>query len=518
MKTLKLLPLLIILMLSKTQLKNKNQKTILTIIFCISLIVANSQIVFDKSYYFDNMTGYSRDLVQTDDGGYVVIAGFGASMFDERHTIFKVDSLGELEWYNYFGTQNSVSLAIDKINNDGFIVCGHTQNNPEWRRNAVLINYDNNGDTIWYRQYLFDGITSGGTYSGDASFRDVIYTSDSCFLAVGKVAFNPLAVKTDINGDTIWTWRLNELNNTIRLNAVVETSQGNYIAAGQAWMPIFNKSSYALKRGILVYLDKNGNLMDFIEWEDIDYTLFNDIAIDSNNYIYICGEYQRIPPEVPDIETFGLFVKIDTAGNTVFYKKIIDEWQITSQTISITKNNKIVIGSHFTRHPSTNWGMDILLQKYNSNGEIIWTKSIGGKDYSFWIHGMIITSDGGIAFTGPGPDCDVGLCAWLVKTDSLGNGTYPIGYEFNNIIEESNPIDKISIYPNPADIELNIVLPYENINGKFEIFDITGRLVKTKNNCINNCIISLANLPEGMYLVKTYINSKIFTNKIIVKR
>jgi hypothetical protein len=498
-------------------MKNKNLIIILlTTIFYFSIIATYSQIVFDKSYYFDNMTGYSRDLVQTDDGGYVVIGGFGASMFDERHTVFKVDSLGELQWYNYFGTQNSRSHAIDKISNEGFIVCGYTQNNPEWRRNPVLIRYNNAGDTIWYRQYLFDGITSGGTYSGDANFNDIIYTSDSCFLTVGSVGFNPLAVKTNLIGDTLWTWRLNELNNTILLNAVVETSQGNYIAAGYARMPIFSKSSYALTRGILVYLDRNGNLLDFIEWEDIDYTSFNDIAIDSNNNVYICGHYQRIPPEVPDIETFGLFVKIDATGNTVFYKKIIDEWQITSQTISITKNNKIVIGSQFVRHPSTNWGRDILLQKYDSSGNLLWTRSIGGKDYGFWIHGMIITSDGGIAFTGSGPDCEIGLCAWLVKTDSLGNGTYPVGYEFNNINEESNPINEISIYPNPANIELNIVLPYENINGKIEIFNITGQLMLRNDNCKNNCSFSVANLPEGIYLVKTQINSRVYINKIII--
>jgi len=206
---------------------------------------------------------------------------------------------------------------------------------------------------------------------------------------------------------------------------------------------------------------------------------------------------------------------MDNNGVPVFMRQIrVSQFPTGAYIVKLNNKNEIICLSLF--RPSANWGTDILLQKYNSGGDIIWTRSIGGKDYYYWIHGMIITSDGGIAFTGSGPDCEIGLCAWLVKTDSLGNGTYPVGYEFNNINEESNPINEISIYPNPANIELNIVLPYENINGKIEIFNITGQLMLRNDNCKNNCSFSVANLPEGIYLVKTQINSRVYINKIII--
>ncbi|MCB0517210.1 MAG: T9SS type A sorting domain-containing protein, partial [Bacteroidetes bacterium] len=78
-------------------------------------------------------------------------------------------------------------------------------------------------------------------------------------------------------------------------------------------------------------------------------------------------------------------------------------------------------------------------------------------------------------------------------------------------IHEINEL-KVKVFPNPVSSTLEIIVP-ENVNYKIELFDVQGKLVQIYRN--NNNIISVDNLPEGIYLLKL---EELITKETVLKK
>ncbi len=86
---------------------------------------------------------------------------------------------------------------------------------------------------------------------------------------------------------------------------------------------------------------------------------------------------------------------------------------------------------------------------------------------------------------------------------------------FNGISEVNS--NEISIYPNPTKDFLYINVLNINDDIKLEIFDISGKHVKSIIINATNSNIDLSDLPEGFYLLEFNINKDAFVKKIIKK-
>ncbi len=78
----------------------------------------------------------------------------------------------------------------------------------------------------------------------------------------------------------------------------------------------------------------------------------------------------------------------------------------------------------------------------------------------------------------------------------------------NNYINED-----ISIYPNPAKTTVNIG---NVLSANISINDIAGKIVYTKNNCLDNERIDISNLKSGIYFIKIK-NDNTTIKKLIIK-
>jgi hypothetical protein len=255
---------------------------------------------------FDGRNNYIKDFKQTPDGGFICSGLIGFEMFDERFLLFKTDSLGEVEWYKY---QDSVSVnsdlwAVDITKTGNFVGFGVTQENPDWHQSGAIVMYSEFGDTLWSKQYAFDSRFLVGEKI-EMAFYDGKYTRDNSLIAAGATidpgiyyGVNPIVVKTNLMGDTLWTWRLLNVDNNIVIESIDETIEGDYIAVGRADLPIIdNKVTWAPQRGFIVKLSPNGELIYLKEWTDIDYNYFTDVAISSNNELVISGVYWNHPTD-----------------------------------------------------------------------------------------------------------------------------------------------------------------------------------------------------------------------------
>lgn len=82
-----------------------------------------------------------------------------------------------------------------------------------------------------------------------------------------------------------------------------------------------------------------------------------------------------------------------------------------------------------------------------------------------------------------------------------------------SISEENRVV--FDIYPNPTQDVLTILLPNEITTGSIEIFDFSGRSVKSKQiNSIKNTL-NISNLSQGIYFIKLNSEGKIGMQKVI---
>lgn len=502
-------------------MKNLNLILLLAASICSNTLFAQESIVFDKQYSFD-YGNYIKDFEQTQDGGFICAGGIGFAMFDIRFLLFKTDSYGEVEFCKYQDTPsiNSDLFAVGVTKTGNYVGIGKTQENPDWHDSGAIVMYNSNGDTLWSKQYAFDNPTILDMKSY-ITFYNGICTSDNCILAVGAIRDrdlgnswpNPLVVKTDIAGDTLWTWRLFNEQNRIVIESVAETKEGDYIAVGSADLPILSQEkNYAPQRGFIVKLSKDGELIFLEEWTDIDFNVFTDVAVNSNNEIVISGAAFRHPPEYPDDSYHSLLVKTDENGETIFYKEIFYGKNMTGTAISVSGSNGICLVSMYESLLGyANWKYDVLCQTFSNSGEILFNKYIGGKFIQNWPYSVISTMDGGFAFCGS-YSTDTQVLSWLVKVDSLGNGDYNEGWI--NSVESIDSEAQIIIYPNPANDKISILLP---IQGQFYnacIYNLEGKEIKHFTGCDNTMFV--ADLCNGIYVIRITTGNQVFNQKIII--
>lgn len=73
----------------------------------------------------------------------------------------------------------------------------------------------------------------------------------------------------------------------------------------------------------------------------------------------------------------------------------------------------------------------------------------------------------------------------------------------------------LTLYPNPTIDKLYLKIPFDQKIDKSEIYDLSGKNIKTLN--LNENEIDVSDLKTGMYLIKVYIKDKTFSGKFIKK-
>ncbi|MCL7754584.1 T9SS type A sorting domain-containing protein [Polaribacter sp. Z022] len=79
---------------------------------------------------------------------------------------------------------------------------------------------------------------------------------------------------------------------------------------------------------------------------------------------------------------------------------------------------------------------------------------------------------------------------------------------------ESNILQGVSVYPNPANDILNIKSP---INSEISLFNILGAKVKSAKNNSDILQLSVSDLPRGVYMLKIFSENKSKTTKVVIK-
>jgi len=200
----------------------------------------------------DNCT----DVGLTWDGGYI-LSGFSSSSgsagaYDA--VLLKTDGDGNVSWIRYYGGESADKIYTVKQTSDGgYIAAGESGSFVLYDQEAYLIRTDASGDTLWTRSYGMP------YYYLQDVFYGVTETPDGGFLAVGGSCsfsfgyYDIFAVKTDTQGDTLWTRLYGNPWDDIGYG-LTSTTDGGYIIAG-----VTKRNEGPFFDGYLVKIEADGD-------------------------------------------------------------------------------------------------------------------------------------------------------------------------------------------------------------------------------------------------------------------
>ncbi|RKX69193.1 hypothetical protein DRP53_08950 [candidate division WOR-3 bacterium] len=197
---------------------------------------------------------WGRSVRQTADNGYIIAGitfSYGAGGGDVY--LIKTDADGDTLWTRTFGGSSwDEGYSVQQTSDGGYIIAGYTKSYGAGEADVYLIKTDADGNALWTK-------TFGGT-SGDWG-RSVRQTTDNGYIIAGRTYSygagddDVYLIKTDADGDTLWTKTFGG-SSWDEGYSVQQTTDGGYIIAG--WTKSYGAGGYDV---YLIKTDADGNTL-----------------------------------------------------------------------------------------------------------------------------------------------------------------------------------------------------------------------------------------------------------------
>jgi len=178
-------------------------------------------------------TEWASAVIQTSDDDILaagVTVSFGAG--SEDIWVVKISGDGDSLWsHTYGGDETDYVWSIIEVSDGGYLLAGSTGSFGAGLEDMWLVRIDEDGNELWNQTF--------GGMSDDEGWS-VVETSDGGFLIAGKTesfgagADDLWLVKTSADGDSLWSRTFGDTGQDGGY-AVIQNSDGNYLAAGATW-------------------------------------------------------------------------------------------------------------------------------------------------------------------------------------------------------------------------------------------------------------------------------------------
>ena len=279
------------------------------------------------SFMYENN---SLAFVQTSDGGFISAVSGG--------NLIKRDLNGNREWVinGDFGINSICNIS------DGNIILGGCQN-----LNIGLRKIDENGNTLWTQVYQIDD-----DYS---VCKSIIQTQDGGFALTGyldyegRSDFDVLVMKSNANGDSLWTRLYDAFGDHDQGNCIIENSYGDIIVCGYVMIPDPFHSE-----GLIWLMDSNGTTY----WTqhvnvDFGYRHFSLLNLSDNSFTALCNS-----PDGTKVYNFDNFYNIT-------WESVLPGWAAEGDRgFKKLQDSGYVIGGTYP------WCSNIMLAKTDDYGNV----------------------------------------------------------------------------------------------------------------------------------------------------
>ena len=336
---------------------------------------------------------------------------------------------------NFGGVQYDECNSLIQTEDGGFALAGYTRSFGAGNADFWLVKTDVNGDSLWSRTY--------GGENNDVC-KSLVQTVDGGYALAGRTdSFGEggsrfWLVKTDANGDSLWSDTYHNSGSTDYCQSMIQTIDGGYALGGWTWA--------------------SGG---------------DDIWL----------------------------VKTDVNGDSLWSRTFAGERTERCHSIIQTADSGLVVAG-YTNSLGSGW-YDSWLIKTDMHGNPLWSRTFGGVQWDI-CNAIIETTEGGFALAGyTHPFGMVTSDFWLVKI-----GSNPERVPSGNNFSIPSRIRILSAYPNPfnATTNLSYSLPIPS-PVTIQICDVSGRLIETLVNDLqqagqHSVTWNSRNASSGVYLVR----------------
>lgn len=433
--------------------------------------------------------GYS---VKTCLGQGYLVAGTTSSGGVTDGYIVRTDSVGLVMWSKYFvGNNIDVIRSVKQLPDSGFVLAGFSNSAGHGGYDGWLLRTDKNGDTLWTK-YI-------GTTDWDF-FYDVDTTFDGGFMLVGGTygagagEEDFYLVRTDANGDTLWTRTVGGVK-TEEAQAVVSTADTLYAACGFTY-----SKGDTLGDSWIVRFDDNGDTL----WTrttgipNAEDKAWDIVALHPFGKLYIVGENYLSGNKDP------LLHCLDYSGNTLFSLTNNFGGSQEDDFHSIVFSPPYYIATIGTTYSFGSGNGDFSFYTDNYG----WVTTTCGTLQTDVAYSIDRANDKGFIASGYTTGYSSNLPnMYLVKLDSLG--------ATSGVLSIREPVAAgetfaVTIFPNPSSTQATFELDAaSDLSGDLllEIFDVTGRNVMSvpasswqlRNQRSAVCTADVSSLANGVY-------------------
>lgn len=455
--------------------------------YWLVILNADGEVSQDITYGGNSFDELSS-ACQASDGAYYMLGYSQSDMSSLKaedrigfrdYWLVKVNGFGELIWENTIGgTDDEWSTDMKPTDDGGCIIGGYSRSNASGDKSEDsfggsydywVIKLDAEGEIEWEN-------TIGG--NRDDYLQSIVVDSDGGYLLGGSSNSDISGDKTEdaiMESNDYWLVKLNasgviEWEKTLggessdRLNAIIQTTDGGYIAGGESWS---NASG-----------DKT---------EDPVGALATDYWV----------------------------IKINEDGATEWDKTLGGTDFETLTSILETADGDIVVGGESNSNISGNktsnsfGDFDYWIVKLTATGTIVWDESFGGSKRDRLIS-ILEWEPGELALGG---ESNSGITG--DKTEDVLGGDDLSARDFWVLklkpvvteIEEHSNNSSVNIYPNPTNDILHI---QSNENTIIEVHSLSGELLIQSNN---PSTLNLNDLTQGTYILTVFDNNHVMIDK-----
>ncbi|PKP31497.1 MAG: hypothetical protein CVT99_09145 [Bacteroidetes bacterium HGW-Bacteroidetes-16] len=309
----------------------------------------------------------------------------------------------------YGGDDADNGWSVQQTTDLGYIITGYTKSFGNGGSDVYLIKTDNNGDTIWTKTY--------GSL-GDDYGHSVKQTTDNGYIITGNTwstsnsSNDVFLIKTDSNGDTLWT-RTIDVEDYDKGYSVQQATDGGYIITG------FTKSfGNSTDKIFLIKTEGNGNTMWTKTFNFHDSDIGHSVQQTTDGGYIITGGTYSIDSDL----TLIFLIKTDSNGDTLWTKTYGGDNNDYGYSVQQTMDGGYIITGCTASFGN---GMeDVYLIKTDVNGDTLWTKTFGDEYDNYGLSVQQTTDEGYIITGGTVPDESGLQNVYLIKTNSNGDAIW----------------------------------------------------------------------------------------------
>ena len=376
------------------------------LVLLFPLVISAEEVIFDWSESFGGSSSeYFDDIIVSSDGYIVVIDSSSSMDLDglvskgTRGTdgiIVKYDSKGNVAWKkNWGGSSTDRFNYLIELDNGNYVVVGDSLSTDidgltvtGRAYEIIVVCYNKNGDLLWQKSWGGNQIDSvnGLRKMHDDCFAVLGYSTSSDINRIeGDFAESAVFLKYDYDGNLIFekVWGGNDYD---IFDNIYTFSDGSYLVSGHSkstnieWL-----AEDRLSSKILIKHDKNDNVLWGKVAEHDAKVVFNQvITLDDNSFI--------TAGHITFGENIDLFIaKYDKDGELLWdaswggdgrerFCKVI---QVNDGFVIVGESSSTNVDGFVNKSDPGSYGYDIVILKYDLNGNLLWQSSWGGESAEY---------------------------------------------------------------------------------------------------------------------------------------